>query len=197
MDGATARRDEHLGRAAPDHHQPLAAVPGLKRPDVLAELLGELPLGAARLHVRPLEPLDVLAVERRRHRGDPAQEVAHRVEVLVAVEHAGLDRGGVGVVGYRVPGAEHEVVERGEGNEVADQWGPVLGALAEPDRPHLRERADRVSAPAPDVLDPGDERRRDRPEADAEDPEPPFRRRDLGRRRRSRPPAPRSALGHR
>jgi hypothetical protein len=71
------------------------------------------------------------------HGADVAQHVGDALEVLAGFEHAGAHRGDVGVVGERVPRAEHDVVEAGERDEVADQRGAVVGALAEPDGGHL------------------------------------------------------------
>ena len=48
------------------------------------------------------------------------------------------------------------------------QRDAVVGALAEADRAHLRERADRLAHPALGELDAGDERGRDRAQADGE-----------------------------
>ena len=152
---------------------------GLEVADVLPQRLGQLALGLAGLDVLALEPLDVLLVEHRRHRLDGLEEVADRLQVLVPVEHAGLDRGGVPVVRHRVPGAEDQVVERGERHEVADEGRPPLGALAQPDGAHLGERADRPAAAPAHVLHAGDEGRRHRAEADAQHSELALRRRDL------------------
>ena len=98
--------------------------------------------------------------------------------MLVPVEHACPDRRGVGVVGHRIPGPEHEIVERCERHEVADQRGATFGALAQTDGAHLREGADRLGAAAAHVLDTGDERGRHRAESDAEHAELSLRRRD-------------------
>ena len=76
-------------------------------------------------HVVGVEALDVLAVERGRHRAHLAQRVGDCLDVLAAFEHAGACRGDVGVVGERIPGAEHDVVERGERHEVLDQRAAV------------------------------------------------------------------------
>ena len=96
------------------------------------------------------------------------------LDVLAAVEHAGACRGDVGVVGERIPRAEHDVVERGERHEVVDQRLTVLGALAEADRAHLGERADRRADAAPHQLDAGDQGRGDGAEADREHAEASF-----------------------
>ena len=146
--------------------------------DVLPQRLGQLALGLAGLDVLALEPLHVVLVEHGRHRLDGLEEVGDRLEVLVAVEHAGVARGRVGVVRHRVPGAEDEVLQIRQGHEVPDERRPALGALAQPDGPHLGERADRLGRAAADVLDAGDERRRHGAEPDAEHSELPLGRRD-------------------
>jgi hypothetical protein len=153
-------------------------VPGLEVPDVLPQRLGQLALGLAGLDVLALQPLDVLLVEHRRHRLDRLEEVADRLQVLVAVENPRLQRRGVRVVRERVPGAEDQVVERGQRHEVADEGRPPLGAPAEPNGAHLGERADRPAATPPHVLHTRDECRRHRTQADAQDSERSLRRRD-------------------
>ena len=144
---------------------------GLEVADVLADLLGELPLRGALLDVVAVEALDVMLVEGGRHGLDRLEEVGDGLDVLVAVEDAAADGGLVGVVGDRVPGAEDEVVEARQGHEVLDQRRAVFGALAEADGAHLGQRADGLGGAAPQVLDAGDERRRDGAEADDEDAE--------------------------
>ena len=80
-----------LGRSAPHHHQPIAAVVLLEALDVLDHLLGEIGLRLARLLVRRGELLDVLLIEHGRHRLDRRQEVLERRQVLLR-QHAGLAR---------------------------------------------------------------------------------------------------------
>ncbi len=88
-----------------------------------------------------------------------------------AFEDPGALGGHVGVVGERVPRSEHDVVETGERHDVADAWAAVVGPLAEPDRVHQGERADRLSEAAPHQLDAGDQRRGNGAESDREDAE--------------------------
>ncbi len=154
-----ARLHKDLRRGAPDHHQPVAAVRLLEVADVLANRLGELQLVRRLLDVRAVEALDVVVVEDRRHRLDSLQEVGDRFDVVVAVQHAGLEGGFVGVVGDRVPGAEDELVEPGQRHELVDQRRLALGTFAEANGAHLRQRADRLRGAAPGVLDAGDEGR--------------------------------------
>jgi hypothetical protein len=63
----------------------------------------------------------------------------------------------------------------GQRNEIFDQRGTPLGPLAEPDRAHLGEAADRLGQPLADRFDPGDEGGRDRAHSDQQDAEFPFR----------------------
>ena len=117
---------------------------------------------------------------------------------LPPLEHAGALGGDVGVVGERVPRAEHDVVERGERHEVPDQRAAVVGALAEADRVHQGQRADRLGEAALDELDAGDQRRGDGAEADGEDAEAAVGWRNVGSRwRRHVREARSSPTGHR
>ena len=127
-----------------------------------------------RLHVRAVEALHVARVERGLHRAHCAERLGDGLEVPARLEHARALRGDVRVVGERVPAAEHEVVELRERHEVLDQRHVVLGALAQPDRAHLRERPDRLAHPPLRELDAGDERARHRAHADREHTEASF-----------------------
>ena len=81
---------------------------------------GEIHLRGALLDAEPVELLDPLAVEHGVHRDDAFELAADRREVAL-LEHA-RGAGGLERVGRdRVPAAEHEVVERSERHEVADQ----------------------------------------------------------------------------
>ena len=86
-------------------------------------------------------------------------------------EHAGRLRRLVAVVLEDVPAAEHELVEPGERHEVTDGRRPAFGALAEPDRAHLRERADGLGEALADRHDAGDGRRADGAETDEQNAE--------------------------
>ncbi len=150
----------HLGAAAPDHDQPFEAVLRLEPPHVFAQLVGHLPLVRALLHVGAVEALHVLAVEHGRHRTNLLELGADLVEQC-RLENARRLGGLVGVVFEDVPAAKHHVVERGQRNEVLDERRTALGALAEPHRSHLRQRADRLGQTAADGEDAGDGRRAD------------------------------------
>ena len=134
------------------------------------ELLGEIPLVLALLDVRAVEPLDVALVEHRRHRLDGLELASHLVEQR-RLEHAGRPRRRVAVLLEDVPAAEHDVVEAGERDELVDLRRAVLGALAEPNRAHLRQRADRLGQPLADGHDAGDGGGADGAEADEQDAE--------------------------
>src|SRR5437879_13209717 len=60
---------------------------------------------------------------------------------MVRVEDAGLCGGFVGGVGENVPAAEDYFVELFERDELLDERGAALGALAQADGAELRERA--------------------------------------------------------
>ena len=152
-----ARPHVDLGGAAPDHHEPFAVVVGLEAPDVLADRLGELPLVRGRLHVRPVELLHVLRVERRRHGLHAREEVLHGIEVLLLVQHPRLHGALVSVVGDGIPRAEHEVLEPRQRDEVLDERSGPLGPLAQSNGLHLGQGADRLGQAAPGGLDAGDE----------------------------------------
>ena len=78
------------------------------------------------------------------------------------------DGSDVGVVGEHVPRAPDDVLECGERHEVLDQRAAVLGALAQADRAHLRQAADRQAHAPFDQLDAGDQGGRHRTEPDRE-----------------------------
>jgi hypothetical protein len=61
VDGLVGRRflHEHFGAAAPHHDEAIEVVVLLERADVGAQLLGEIPLVLAFLHVRAVETLHV------------------------------------------------------------------------------------------------------------------------------------------
>src|SRR6185437_211564 len=129
-----------------------------------AQLLGQVLLALPALDVGALEPLDVVLVEGGRQRLDRFQEIRDRFDV-VTLQHTGLHRRRVGVIGERVPRGEHQVLQVRERQKILHLWSTLVGPLAEPDRPHLREGPDRQGVTLPDVLDPRDERGRDGPEA--------------------------------
>ena len=168
MRGALGHED--LGAAAPDHDEPVEAVRGLELADVVDELLGQILLVLALLDVRAVEPLDVLAIEHRRQRLDRRQLVLDLIEQLL-LEHAGGLGRLVAVVLEDVPAAEDEVVETGERHELADGRRAALGALAEPDGAHLRERPDRLRDALADRHDAGNCRRADGAETDEQNAE--------------------------
>jgi hypothetical protein len=123
-----------------------------------------------------------MLIEHRRHRHDLLEEVADRHHVLVLVENAAVQRRLVAVVGHRIPGTEHQVIEAGERHEVLDQWSAALRALAEPDGHQLGERTGGRGHPATHQLDAGDEGRCHCAQADTQHAELTVRRLDLPRR---------------
>src|SRR6267378_5231581 len=172
-------RDEHLRRGTPHHHETIESRALLEVPHVLAQLLRQLPLVLAAFDVRPLQALHIVLVEHGRHRLDVLEEILDRLEVLMPVEDAGFHRGGEGVIGNRIPRHEHEIHQVRERHEVLDLRRALLGALAEADRRHLAERADREGAAAPHILHAGNERRGHGAEAHQHHAQFSRRRRDL------------------
>ena len=70
------RLHKHFRRAAPQHHQPRAAVLLFEFRDVVLDLQGDVVFGLALLHVLAVEHLHVFAIERGGHRLDLGQETA-------------------------------------------------------------------------------------------------------------------------
>ena len=91
--------------------------------------------------------------------------------MIVAVEGAALERGLVGVVGNRVPGAKDKLVEAGQRNELANQRCSLVRAFTEADGGHLTEGTYGLTGALPDVLDAGDEGRGYRAQAYQQDAE--------------------------
>ncbi len=87
----------------------------------------------AGLHlIDPVQVLDPLRREDRRHRLDRPQLVADSLD-MASIENASLHGGRVGVIRVGVPPAEFEVLEVSERNEVLDEGVAVLVAFSEPD----------------------------------------------------------------
>jgi hypothetical protein len=146
---------EDLGAASPHHHEPVAAVPGLERANVGDQLLGQIALVLALLDVGAVEPLHVALVEHGRHGLHGFQFTAYLFELRV-LEHAGRPGRGVAVFLEDVPPAEHDVVEARQRCKLADLRRPALGALAEANRAHLGQRADRLGQALADGHHAGD-----------------------------------------
>jgi hypothetical protein len=72
------------------------------------------------------------------------------------------------VVRDRIPGAEDDVLQRGERDEVLDERRPILGSLAEANGRHLGEGADRLRVAAANAFHTGHERRGNGAEARGE-----------------------------
>ena len=80
------------------------------------------------------------------------------------LEHAGYTGRGVAVFFEDVPAAEHDVVQARERQELVDLRRAAFGALAETNRAHLRERADRLGQTLADGHHAGNRGGADRPE---------------------------------
>ena len=172
------RPHEDLGRSAPDHDHPVAAILLTEPTDILAELFGQLLLRPATLDVLAVQPTHVVLVEDRGHRLDRAQEIRDRLDIA-QLQRAGLGRALVRIVGDRVPRAEDQVIERRERHEILDLGLATFRTLAQTDVTHLRERADRLRQTAARGLDPRDERGRNGAQAGQQHPQTAGRRRNL------------------
>src|SRR5262249_34587101 len=159
-----------LGRAAPDGDQAVELVLLLEAGDVLLDLLDELGLALALLHVLAVKLLHPGVLEDRRPGRDRLELGLHRLQVS-ARQDAGLGGGLVGAVLENVPAAEDEIVEAGDRDEFRDLGAAVVRPLPEPDGAHLGERADRLGQPFANVHHTGDEGGGDRPHAGQEGPE--------------------------
>jgi len=126
----------------------IQAILSFESADVLADRLGELHFVLAGFDVFTAKALDELREEHRLHRLDRRELILCGIPVLFG-KNVSVDRRLVRVVSEEIPSSEDQVVHVGERHEVTNQRRPRLGPLAEPDRPHLRQRADRLGqAPA-------------------------------------------------
>ena len=123
----------------------------------LRELLGEVALVLAGLDVRAVEALDVVLVEDGGHGLDGFEEGLDAASSWSRSRTCGVAGGVVEVVGEDVPAGEDDVVERGERDEVLDEGGAVVGALAEADGAHLGDGADGLGEAVADCFYAGDE----------------------------------------
>jgi hypothetical protein len=171
-------RKQHLGRSAPDHDAPGRTLCLQEGHDVGSDGLDPLAVGALGARVRPAHLGHVGRVEDGGERPNRPQERADPLDGRL-VEDPSPTGGGEGVVWKRVPGAEVELVEGGEGYQVADARDPLLVPAAQAHRPELGERPDRLTRAGPDRLDSGDQGRPDGAQAHAEHGEMPLGRRDL------------------
>ena len=95
------------------------------------------------------------------------------------VEHAGLAGRRVHVVFEDVPAGEDQVIEPGERNEVLDLGRAAVGALAEADGAHLRQRSDGAGDSFAHGFHAGDEGGRDGAHTGNHDPQLSLGWRDL------------------
>ena len=164
--------DEDLGRRAPDDHDAVALVLRLEVANVLPQLLGEIALGLSLLDVGAVNARDVLVVEHRRHRLDRSSgnRRSARCPSPRARRLSSRRCSASSGIGSHAPNTMSSSV--GERNEILDQRRALLGSLSEPDRRHLRQRADRLGIAAPNALDSRHECRRDCAESRCENAEP-------------------------
>src|SRR5436309_7388787 len=111
----------------------------LETADVLHDLLCQIALVTAILHVRAVKTLHVPLIENRRPRPDLFEIGPDLLEHRL-LYHARRSRRRVAVVLEDVPAAKDEIVQGRERNHVANLRRAALGTFAEADRSHLRER---------------------------------------------------------
>ena len=115
-----------------------------------------------------MQAAHVRLVENGGHRADGGKRRPKLLQKRF-LKHSGMLGGFVTVLFKDVPRSEGEIVQTSERNEVFDHRTAALGALAEPHRRHLRERADWLCQAAFYRFHAGNERRRHRPLANQKD----------------------------
>ena len=148
--------DELLGGGGVDHDEAVAAVGLLEAANVLADSLDEVELGGDSLHVVAGDALDVVVVEGGGHGFDALQEVGNGLDVLMLVQHAGLERRLVGIVRNRVPRAEDKLVELRQRHEFLHRGRSAVSPFAHTNGAHLGDGTDGLAHAAPYVLHAGD-----------------------------------------
>ena len=66
---------------------------------------------------------------------------------MLLAQNTGLGRGLIGVVLEEIPSAKNQIIGLRQGNEIFDERGVILSALAQPNGAKLRQRADRLCLP--------------------------------------------------
>ena len=148
--------------------------------DIRDDLLREIFLVLALLHVRPVEPLDVPLIEHGRPGANLFQVGPHLVEQR-RLDDAGRPRGGVAVVFENVPATEHESVETGQRDDVGDFRGASFGPLPQTDGSHLGQRSDWLGDSLPDGEHAGNRGGADGAQADQQHAQLSARRSDTNR----------------
>jgi hypothetical protein len=136
------RFDIGLGRAA-QHRDASGATAGFQHvADVGAQRFDHLGLVLGRLRVSARQPSHVFGIKCGAHRSNRAQLVGDLGQML-GREHTGRQGRCVSVLREDIPGGELELAQGRERNEARDLRHAIVRAFAEPNRAHLRERADR------------------------------------------------------
>ena len=125
--------------------------------------------------------------KRRLHRANALQKLFHLSQMLV-LQHAAFLRRLVRVIGEDIPAAENQIAGLGQRHEFVDLRRAILGALAQTNGAHLRERADRRRFTAANQLHSGHERGADRTHSRREHAQLAFWRRDADGPAHSFPP---------
>ena len=153
-----------FGGRTPDHHQPVRAGLLFEIPDIGPQLLRQIALVLAFLHMFAVQQFHVIAIEHRLARLDGPHERLDLVE-QVFLQHTGIHGGGVGIFFKDVPGGEDQVLEVGQRNELADLGRAAVGALPQPYGAHLCKRSNGLGNSLADGLNSGNKRGGHRPHA--------------------------------
>ena len=156
-----------------EHHRAGGAQLLHERADVGADLLDLRAVAGGGDHVVGFDPAHALGVVDAGAGLHRAEGVRHLRDRLLR-KHARAAGDLQAVLAHDIPGAEDDVLHGGERHELVDLHGAVVGALAEADGAHLRERADRRGLAAAGELHAGDQRGGDGAEAGHQDGETPF-----------------------
>ena len=106
-----------LCRRCPKHYNTIAAFIGLELSDVIAQGLHHLPTAQVLLNIVAIKSLGIVLVEGSLHRHNLLQLIAHRIDILL-LEHLGIHRCLIGVLGIDIPTAKHDVIELGQRHNI-------------------------------------------------------------------------------
>src|SRR3982750_1442584 len=113
------RLDVALGAPAPNRDEAIDTLLFFEAADIVAELFDHLRLVRRLLHVRCLQSLYVLGIERSAHRPNRL-ELGSDGREMSLFEHRRMSRGLERILRKYVPASENEVVERRERDEILD-----------------------------------------------------------------------------
>ena len=154
-----------FGRSRPEHHHALTAVVGFEAADVFAQRLDHVPARGAVFHVVAVQTRGIALVESGGHGANGLQLVFNGEDVFGA-QHFGVHSALKGVGGVHVPSTEHQVVERGQRDDVGILQIFLVGTAPHADFIVLCHCTDRLGQAFTRHEHAGDEGCADRAEAD-------------------------------